>query len=107
VRRGIELPEFTDLSTLPAADGGQNFFGRDGMSELVVECPAADLGAVKFEGVQAHGFGSGEAVRTRGRAGQPFFEEGDDGLRPHGGMITTGSSPPITNVRIEPPSRSG
>ena len=92
VGRGVELPEFTDLSTLPAAHGGQNFFGRDGMGELVFQRPTADLGAVEFEGVQAEGFGSGEAVRTRGRAGQPFFEQGDDGWRPHGGLVAPGSA---------------
>ena len=91
MRRGVELPEFADLSALPAAHGRQNFFGRDGMSELVREGPAADLGAVELEGVQAEGFGSGEAVRTRWRAGQPFFEQVRNGLRPRGGMIATGS----------------
>ena len=57
VGRGVELPEFADLSALPAAHGGQNFFGRDGLGELVLECPAADLGAVEFEGMKAEGFG--------------------------------------------------
>jgi hypothetical protein len=52
VRRGVELPEFADLRALPAADGRQNFFGRDRMGETVFERPAADLGAVELEGVQ-------------------------------------------------------
>ena len=92
MRRRVELPEFADLSALPAAHGCQNFFGRDGMGELVCECPAADLGAVEFEGVQAQGFGGGEAVRARGRAGQPLAKKFDDGWRPSGGMIATGSA---------------
>jgi len=92
VRRGVELPEFTDLRALPAAHRGQDFLGRDGMGELVCQRPAADLSAVEFEGVQAEGFGSGEAVRTRGRAGQPFFEQVQDGLRPSGGVIAPGSA---------------
>lgn len=92
VRRGGELPEFADLSPLPTAPGGQNFFWRDGMGELVSQGPAADLGAVEFEGVQAEGFGSGKAVRTRGRTGQTFFEQVRNGLRPRGGMIATGSA---------------
>ncbi len=62
------------------------------MSELVSECPTAHLGAIKFEGVQAQGFGGGKAVRTRWRAGQPFDQEFDDGLRPRRGMIATGSA---------------
>jgi len=73
--RGVELPEFADLSALPAADGGQDFFWRDGMGEMIFQCPTADLGAVEFEGMQAEGFGSGEAVRTRWGAGQTFFEQ--------------------------------
>ena len=66
VGRGVELPEFADVRALPAAHGCQDSFGRDGMGEFVFDGPAADLGAVEFEGVQAEGFGSGEAVRTRG-----------------------------------------
>jgi hypothetical protein len=92
VRRGVELPEFTDLCALPSAHGGADFFWRDGMGEIIFQRPAADLGAVEFEGVKAEGFGSGEAVGTRGRAGQALFEEFDDGLRPRGGMVATGST---------------
>ena len=92
VRRGVELPEFADLRALPAAHRGQNFFGRDGMGQMVGERPAADLGAVQFEVMQAQGFGSGEAVRTRRRAGQTFFEQVKDGLRPRGGMVAPGSA---------------
>ena len=92
VGRGVELPEFADLRALPAAHGGQNFFGRDGMSQIVFQRPAADLGAVEFEGVQAEGFGSGEAVRTRRRAGQTFDQKFDDGLRPGGSMVAAGSA---------------
>ena len=91
VGRGVELPEFADLRALPAAHGRQNFFGRDRLGELVGECPAADLGAVEFEGVQAQGFGSRKAVRTRGRAGQSLLKQFDNGLRPVGGMVATGS----------------
>lgn len=80
VRRGVELPEFADLRALPTAHGGQNFFGRDGMGELVIDGPAADLGAVEFEVEEAEYFGSGEALRTGRRAGQAFFEEVQDKL---------------------------
>ena len=64
VRRGVELPEFADLSALPAAD----------------------LGAVEFEGVQAERLGSRKAVRTGRRAGQAFLEQVQDGLWPSGGQ---------------------
>ena len=92
VGRGIELPEFADVGTLPAADGGLNFFGRDGVSQIVFERPAADLGAVELEGVQARGFGGDEAVGTGRGAGQTLFEEGQDGRRPGRGMIAPGSA---------------
>ena len=66
VGRGVELPEFADLRALPAAHGGQDSFGWNGMGEFIFDGPAADLGAVEFEGVKTEGFGSGEAIRTRG-----------------------------------------
>jgi hypothetical protein len=47
------------------------------------------LGAVELEGVQAEGFGSGEAVRARWRARQTFMEEVDDGLGPIRGVVAT------------------
>ena len=100
VRRGVELPEFADLRALPAAHGGPDFFWRDGMGELVCQCPVADLGAVEFEGVQAEGFGSGEAVRTRRRARQPFFEEFQDGRRPRAGMVATRSAGRPEGLRL-------
>ena len=90
--RGVQLPEFADLRAWPAAHGGQNFFRRDGMSQMVFQRPAADLGAVEFEMVQAQGFGSGEAVGTRRRAGQPFGEQFEDGLGPVGGRVATRSA---------------
>ena len=92
VGRGVELPEFADFRALPAAHGGPDLLCRDGMGEIVFQCPAADLGAVELEGVQAEGFGSGEAVGAWGRAGQPFFEEFEDGLRPGCRMVAVGSA---------------
>ena len=91
VGRGVELPEFADLRALPAAHRGQDFFCWNGMGEIIFQRPAADLGAVEFEGMKAEGFGSGEAVRARWGASQTFFKEVQDGLRPRGGVIATGS----------------
>ena len=65
VGRGVELPEFADLSALPAAHWSQDAFRRDRMSEVVGEGPPADLSAVECEVVQAERFRRGEAVRTR------------------------------------------
>ena len=62
------------------------------MGELGLERPTAKRGAVELAGVQAQGCGSREAVRTRGRAGQPRDQEWDEGLRPGAGRVATGSS---------------
>jgi hypothetical protein len=92
VGRGVELPEFADLCALPAAHRSQNFLGRDGMGELVGKGPTADLGAVEFEVMQAQGFGSGEAVGTGRRAGQPLLEQVQNGLGSGGSMVAPGSA---------------
>jgi hypothetical protein len=47
------LPEFANPVALPAAHRSQDFSGRDGMGEMVGEGPAADLGPVELEIVQA------------------------------------------------------
>ena len=86
------MPEFADLGTLPAADGSVWAFGRIGMGQTILHGPTADLGAVKFESVQAQGLGSGEAVRARWGAGQALSEEVEDGLGPGGGMVATGGA---------------
>ena len=52
VRRGVQLPEFADAGALPTAHGGQNSFGRDRVSQVIFDGPAAYLGTVEFEGVK-------------------------------------------------------
>ena len=71
--RGVALPAFSDLRALPTAHRSQNFLGGDRRGEIVFQRPTTDRGAVGFEAMQAQGFGSGEAVRTRRRAGRAFF----------------------------------
>ena len=75
--------------------------GRGGIKEadvvelecpLIVNGPAADLGAVELEGVEPQGFGSGEAVRARREASQAFPEEAGDRFGPSSGVVTAGSS---------------
>jgi len=56
VGRGVQLPEFANAVALPAAHGSRDFLGRDGMGQMVGQRPAADLGAVELEVVQAQGF---------------------------------------------------
>ena len=89
---GVQLPEFADLRALPAADRRGRFSSGRVVSIPVLQGPVAHLGAVEFEVVEAQGFGSGEAVGARGRASQAFDEEVQDGLRPGGGVVTTGAA---------------
>src|SRR6266581_5626242 len=56
VRRGIQLPEFTNLGALPAPNRSVRFFGRSRMCRAVLHGPVAYLGAVQFEGVEAKDF---------------------------------------------------
>ncbi len=56
MRRGIQLPEFTNLRALPAPNWSVRFFGRSRMGIAVEHRPMAYLGAVEFEGVEAKNF---------------------------------------------------
>ena len=90
--RSIQLPEFADLGALPTTHWGARAFRWSGMGEAILHGPAADLGAVELEGVQAQGFGGGEAVRAGWGARQTFFKQVGDGLGPGGGVIATRGS---------------
>ena len=90
--RSIQLPEFADLGALPTTHWGARAFRWSGMGEAILHGPAADLGAVEFEGVQAQGLGGGEAVRARRGARQALLEEVGDGLGPGGGVVATRDS---------------
>ncbi len=90
VGRGVELPEFADLGALPAADRSENALGREAMGQIIFDGPMTNLGTVEWESVQAQGFGSGEAVRTRRVAVQTFFEKVEHRLRPGFGVIAAG-----------------
>ena len=90
--RGIELPEFADLGTLPAADGRGDGGVGFGVSQMVFEGPAADLGAVEGEVAQAQDFAGGEAVAGRRGRGEAFAQEGEDFRWPVGGVIAAGAA---------------
>lgn len=92
VRRGIELPEFADLGTLPAADGSRRRRVGLGMSELIFDGPATDLGAVEDEITQAQDFTGGEAVIGRWSRGETFAQQCDDFGWPVGGVIAAGGA---------------
>ena len=99
VGRSIQLPEFANAVTLPAPHRRAHFFGRNRMGQPVGQGPAADLGAVELEVMQAQGFRRDKTVRARRGATEPFAEEVQHGLRPGRGMIA---------ARVAgPPERSG
>ena len=72
--------------------GGRHFLGWDGVGQLVGQRPAADLGAIQLEGVQAQRLGGNEAVGARRRAGQPFGQEGQHGLGPRSSVVAAGAA---------------
>lgn len=90
VGRGIQLPEFANAVALPAAHWSPDFLGRDRMGQMVGQSPAADLGAVELEVVQAQSFRGHKAVRTRWRAVEPFVEKIQNRLGPGGGVVAAG-----------------
>ena len=92
MRRGVQLPEFADLGTLPATHGGVRAFGGSGVGIVIVQGPSTNLSSVELEGVESQGFGGDETVRARRIAAQTLFEQVDDRLGPGGGMVTTGGA---------------
>ena len=90
------MPELADLRALPAPHRGVRTFGWSRMGQAILNGPAADLGAIQLEGVQAEGFRGSEAVRARRGAAQTFYEEVSDWFGPGDGMVATrGSRAPL------------
>jgi hypothetical protein len=92
VGRGLQLPKFAHALALPAAHRRRNFFGRAGVGQMVLEGPAADLGAGEFEVVAAERFRGDKAVGARRRAVQPFAEAVQNGLGPGRGVVAAGAA---------------
>ena len=92
MRRSVQLPEFADLGALPAAHGRVRTLRGHWMSVIILQGPAANLGAVELEGVQAQGFGSDEAIGAGRGAAQALFEEAQNGLGPSRSMISAGTA---------------
>jgi len=89
---GVELPDFADLGTLPATNWCLWFFGRSCMGMTVLKSPVAHLSTIQFETMEAEGLRGYEAVGTRWRAGQTFYEQVDDCGRPRCGVVAAGSA---------------
>ena len=89
VRRGIQLPERTDLETLPAADGSGWAAWRRGVGQMVGEGPPADGGRVDWKAQTAMNFGGRKAIRSRWTDRKEFANECFSALRPVRGVIPT------------------
>ena len=87
MRGGVQLPELANAGTLPTAYRGQDAFGRDWVSQMIVQSPTAHLGSVELEGVKPEGLGSGKAVGARRRTAQSFAQEFHNRLGPGRGMV--------------------
>src|SRR5512139_2709008 len=64
MRRSVQLPEFADLGTLPAAHGRVRTLRWHGMREIILPGPTANLSPVELESMKAQGFGSDKAIGT-------------------------------------------
>ena len=82
MRRGVQLPEFTNAGALPTVYRGQNSFGWNRVSQLVFQRPTAHLGSVELEGVKPEHLGSGKAVGAWRRTAQSLAQEFHDRLGP-------------------------
>ena len=92
VGRGIELPERADFEALPAAPRGGWARGREGVSELMSEGPAAHGGRIDLDAQAAEDFGGSTAV-GRGRLGrEQFAQERFGAVGPVRSVVAAGGS---------------
>src|SRR5229473_5429667 len=91
VGRGVQLPEFPDLAALPAPDRSWRAVIGFGVGQVVLDSPAADLGAVGFKLALAEQFAGGKAVGGWGIAAEPFAQQRVHFRGPSGGMIAAGN----------------
>ena len=69
-----------------------DFLRRGGVGQFVFDGPAADLGAVEREVVEAAGFKGDEVVGTGRGAGEAFLQQSKDGGGPGLGVVAAGSA---------------
>jgi len=91
VRRGIELPEFANLTALPAPDRSGGAVVGLGVSQLVLDGPAPDLSSVDSELTLAEHFAGGKAVGSRRLAAQSLAQQRLHFGRPVRSMIASRS----------------
>ena len=92
VGRGVQLPEFADLAALPAPNRSRRVVIGLGVSQAMLDGPAANLSAMDFEETLAEHFTGGKAVGSWGFADEPFVQERVDLGGPVGRMITAGNT---------------
>ena len=92
VRAGIILPKGSQIADLPAFNGFGVLFVASVRSELVLDGPAADTGAVGLEIEAAMEFAGSGAVGGWRLGGEQFGQQGGDSRRPDGSMIAAGDA---------------
>jgi hypothetical protein len=92
MRRGVQLPELAEVAALPAADRGCGAVIRFGMSEVMLDGPAADLSSVHAEVALTEHLAASEAVGGRGFTAEHFAQERVNLGRPVRRMIASGGA---------------
>lgn len=82
MRGGIQLPQFTDLTALPAFDRRTGRGIGLGMSQVVFPGPATNLSPIELELAEPEHFAGGEAIGGRGPAREPSAQQLGDQLWP-------------------------
>ena len=92
VRSGVVLQERAEVADLPAAHGFGGLFVAGVRRELADDGPAADAGAIGFEGQAAKQFAGDGAVGGTGRGRKKACGESDGLRRPVWLMIAAGAA---------------
>ncbi len=90
--RGVELPERADFQALPAADRGGRTRGREGMSQVLRDGPAAHGGGIDEVAQTALHFGGGAAIRGGRLGGEEFAQQGFSAVGPVRSVVAAGGA---------------
>ena len=86
---GVQLPKLADAAALPAPDRSWGAGIGFGMSQVVLDGPAANLSPIDFEVAFAEHLAGGEAVGSWGFTAESFVQERVHFGGPLGRMIAT------------------
>ena len=72
MRRGIQLPEFANLTALPAPNRGWGLVIGFGMGQALLDGPMANLSPIDFEAAKTKNLAGSKTIRSWRLAAQPF-----------------------------------